>query len=45
MEEGDNWRNRLTHASMETTDVKPLILNGYKSKNVGKMNESLVDYK
>jgi len=25
MEEGDNWGNRLTHASMETTDVKPLI--------------------
>ena len=26
MEEGDNWGNRLTHASMETTDVKPLMM-------------------
>jgi hypothetical protein len=26
MEEGDNWGNRLTHASMETTDVKPLMI-------------------
>jgi hypothetical protein len=26
MEEGDNWGNRLTHASMETTDIKSLMM-------------------
>ena len=35
MEEGDNWGNCLTHASMETTDVKPLMMMMMSPANIG----------
>jgi len=31
MEEGDNWGIRLTRASMETRDVKPLMMMIYNT--------------
>ena len=41
MEEGDNLGNRLTHASMETTDVKPLMLMNRVSSDISIYRVSL----